>query len=393
MKQPNKFNSQLQQEILDSFQQLVKTLIKTLLEALMLEEREIYLEETEDYANGFYSRDLLTALGEVKGLRVPRVRKGSFRPVILPERRKAGLDLAEVVISLYASGVSTRKIFKVLENIYGAYYSPQSISRLIKVTEEEIKAWKERALSEEYFAVFLDGTLLSVRRNGVEKEPVYLALGIKFDGSREILGFWLFGSEGESAKNWEEILRELSRRGVKKVQLFITDDLPGIENAIKMVYPGSEWQLCVLHTVRNSLNKVRVKDRSLFAEDLKRIYRAETKEKAKEEILRLKERWGKIYPKVVKKWEDKAYALLTFLRYPKEIRQFIYTTNQLERLAKEIKRRIKVIEVFPDEGSVERLLYLLLKELNERLNSRKLRGFKEIESGNYHALPGEFFTQ
>jgi transposase-like protein len=250
MKQPNKFNSQLQQEILGSFQQLVKTLIKTLLEVLMLEEREIYLEETEDYANGFYSRDLLTTLGEVKGLRVPRVRKGSFRPVILPERRKAGLDLAEVVISLYASGVSTRKISKVLENIYEAYYPPQSISRLIKVTEEEIKAWKERALSEEYFAVFLDGTLLSVRRNGVEKEPVYLALGIKPDGSREILGFWLFGSEGESAKNWGEILRELNRRGVKKVQLFITDDLPGVENVIKMVYPGSEWQLCVLHTVR-----------------------------------------------------------------------------------------------------------------------------------------------
>ncbi|MFZ8784752.1 transposase [Thermocrinis sp.] len=108
---------------------------------------------------------------------------------------------------------------------------------------------------------------------------------------------------------------------------------------------------------------------------------------------RIKERWGKIYPKVVKKWEDKAYVLLTFLRYSKEIRQFIYTTNQLERLAKEIKRRIKVIEVFPDEGSVERLLYLLLKEMNERLNSSKLRGFKEIESGNYHALPKEFFTQ
>jgi transposase-like protein len=97
--------------------------------------------------------------------------------------------------------------------------------------------------------------------------------------------------------------------------------------------------------------------------------------------------------KVVKKWEDKAYALLTFLRYPKEIRQFIYTTNQLERLAKEIKRRIKVIEVFPDEGSAERLLYLILKELNERLNSKRLRGFNEIELGNYHALPGEIFTQ
>ncbi|QER41883.1 hypothetical protein F1847_03640 [Thermodesulfobacterium sp. TA1] len=122
-------------------------------------------------------------------------------------------------------------------------------------------------------------------------------------------------------------LRELNRRGVKKVQLFITDDLPGIENAIKMVYPASEWQLCVLHTVRNSLNKVRAKDRGLFAEDLKRIYRAETEERAKEGILRLRERWGKVYPKVVKKWEDKAYALLTFLFEVSERDKAVYLYN------------------------------------------------------------------
>jgi len=394
MKEKTKtLTKQPMEEILNFFQQEVNNLFKNLLEKLMLEERRIYLDQQEDYANGFYTRDLLTKYGKVQDLKVPRVRNGSFRPAILPERRRAELDLTSAVITLYAVGVSTRKISQFLESIYGAYYSPQSISRLIKVTEDEVRSWKERALSEEYLAIFLDGTYLSIRRNEVAKEPVYLALGIKPDGRREILGFWLFGSEGESAKNWEEILRELNRRGVKKVQLFITDDLPGIENAIKMVYPASEWQLCVLHTVRNSLNKVRAKDRGLFAEDLKRIYRAETEEKAKEGILRLKERWGKIYPKVVKKWEDKAYALLTFLRYPKEIRQFIYTTNQLERLAKEIKRRIKVIEVFPDEGSAERLLYLILKEMNERLNSKRLRGFNEIELGNYHVLSGENFTQ
>jgi len=162
----------------------------------------------------------------------------------------------------------------------------------------------------------------------VKKEPLYLALGIKPDGRREILGFWLFGAEGESAKNWEEVLKDINRRGVKKVELFISDDLPGIEDAIKRIYPGSNWQVCVLHIVRSSLNQVRTKDRGLVAEDLKRIYRADTEEEAREAISRLKERWGRIYPKVVKKWEEKADAILTFMKYPKEIRQFIYTTNQ-----------------------------------------------------------------
>ena len=151
--------------------------------------------------------------------------------------------------------------------------------------------------------------------------------------------------------------------------------MPGIEDAIKRIYPGSNWQVCVLHTVRSSLNQVRARDRGLVAEDLKRIYRADTEEEAREAILRLKERWGRIYPKVVKKWEEKAYAILTFMKYPKEIRQFIYTTNQLERIAKEIKRRVKVVEVFPDEGAAERLLYLILRWIDDRLNSRKLRGF------------------
>ena len=118
-----------------------------------------------------------------------------------------------------------------------------------------------------------------------------------------------------------------------------------------------------------------------------------TKKKGREATIKKTETLTKQHMKVVKKWEDKAYALLRFLRYPKEIRQFIYTTNQLERLAKEIKRRIKVIEVFPDEGSAERLLYLILKEMNERLNSKRLRGFNEIELGNYHVLSGENFTQ
>jgi len=210
-------------------------------------------------------------------------------------------------------------------------------------------------------------------------------LGIKRDGRREVLGFWLFGAEGESAHNWEEVLKDLKRRGVQRVQIFITDDLPGLEEAIKKIFPDADWQLCVLHAVRDALNKARKKDREALAADLKKIYRAETQEEAEEALRKLRGRWGGIYPKVVERWETKAYALLAFLRHPKPIRRYLYTTNQLERLAKEVKRRTKVVEVFCGEGAVEKLLYLVLSQLDDVWGARRLRGFAEVEMGSYHA--------
>jgi len=203
------------------------------------------------------------------------------------------LELSEIILALYAVGVSTKKISHFLEGIYGAFYSPQSISRLIQVTEEEVKAWRERPLNEEYYAVFLDGTFLSIRRGKTAKEPVYMALGIKPDGRREILGFWLFGAEGESARNWAEVLKDLKRHGVQRVRIFITDDLPGLEEAIKKIFPDADWQLCVLHAVRDALNKVRKKDREALAEALQKIYRAERREEAEEALRNLRERWGR----------------------------------------------------------------------------------------------------
>ena len=142
--------------------------------------------------------------------------------------------------------------------------------------EDEVKEWRNRPLAREYYAIYLDGTFLSVRRGKAAKEPVYLALGIRPDGRREILGFWLFGAEGESATNWRQVVRELWERGVREAKLFISDDLPGIEEAVREIFPSSKWQLCVLHTVRDSLAKVRKKDREALAQDLKAIYRADT---------------------------------------------------------------------------------------------------------------------
>ncbi|MEM1684381.1 MAG: transposase, partial [Nanopusillaceae archaeon] len=157
------------------------------------------------------------------------------------------------------------------------------------------------------------------------------------------------------------------------------------EEAIRKIFPEADWQLCVLHSVRDALKQARKKDREALAEDLRVVYRAETEEEAKEALKRLRERWGTVYPRIVARWENKAYALLAFLRYPRPIRRYLYTTNQLERLAKEVKRRTKVVEVFCGEEAVEKLLYLVLSNLNERLEGRRLRGFAEVLMGSYHA--------
>ncbi|MEN3009814.1 MAG: transposase [Candidatus Bipolaricaulaceae bacterium] len=153
----------------------------------------------------------------------------------------SALSEADVALfALYAAGASTRAISRFLEGVDGAFYSPSSISRLTQVVEEEVQAWQERPLDEEYYAVFLDSTVLSIRRGRSAKEPVYIALGIKSDGRREILGFWLFGAEGESARNWEAVLQDLWRRGVRRVRIFVTDDLPNVEEAIRKIFSEAD---------------------------------------------------------------------------------------------------------------------------------------------------------
>jgi len=352
----------------------------------MLEERELYLEAHPTKGNGYYTRDLLTLFGPLEDLKVPRVREGEFHPRLLPYRRRTSIELSEAILALYASEASTRDISRFLESVYGAFYSPQSISRLTQVIEDEVKEWRNRPLAREYYAIYLDGTFLSVRRGKTAKEPVYLALGIRPDGRREVLGFWLFGAEGESARNWRQVVRELWERGVRVVKLF-ESVLPGIEEAVREIFPSSKWQLCVLHTVRDSLAKVRKKDREALAQDLKAIYRADTVKQAHRALRELEEKWAGKYPELVAKWLDKSHALLEFLNHPKGIRAYLYTTNQLERLIKELKRRTKVVEVFCGPQALEKLVYLMLVQENERLLGRRLRGFAEMQLESCHA-PG-----
>ena len=192
------------------------------------------------------------------------------------------------------------------------------------------------------------------------------------------------GQKGRAPRTERTRSRIFAGGGIRRVKIFSTDDLPGIEEAIRKIFPEVDWQLCVLHTIRDALNKARKNDREALAQDPKAGHRAETEEETKEAHRKLRGHCKTAYPRVSVRWETKTYAFLTFLRHPKPRRRYLYTTNQLERVSKEVKRRTKVVEVFWSEEAVEKLLYLVLGNLNEQLEGRWLRGFAEALMGSHH---------
>ena len=289
-------------EIIAQLSEFVKEMVKDALQSLMKEERLIYLEEHPTKANGFYRRSLATRFGTIEDLSVPRVREGNFRPSCLPPYRRRSLDLEEVIIAMYRGGLSTRDISKFLENLYGTRYSPAGISRLTDVLEKEIEAWRKRPLKEYYPVLYIDATFLPVRRERVEKEPCYIALGIDEDGKKEIFTLWMSSSNGESSLLWQEVLETLRERGLRQVLLILGDGLTGLREVAEKVYPKADFQSCVLHKVRASLNKVRRRDREKTSRDLKRIYQVNSKKEALLGLENLKRNWRRIYPELARSY-------------------------------------------------------------------------------------------
>lgn len=245
------------------------------------------------------------------------------------------------------------------------------------------EAFRQRPLPEEMAFVYLDGLFLKVFKEGLgmEREAVYVALGVTPSGERQILGFWLLPTE--SAVSWEEVLRELWHRGLRRVLLFITDGLPGIEGhaiaylaAIRRVYPLAQWQRCVVHQVRASLSQVRSQDRALLAQDL---YMAGSRKEALEALEKLRAAWGARYPSLVASWWESSGALLRFYEYPQVLWPYLRSTNLMERFIREVRRGTKVRHhKFPRPESVFKLLYLEAERQEGRWSERRLKGFAEV---------------
>jgi putative transposase len=352
---------------------MLKQLTKALLERAMGAELDNHLGyEKHDSAgwgsgnsrNGTSRKTVQGDFGAVE-IEVPRDRKGSFEPKILPkhERRFRGFD--DKILSMYARGMSTREIQAHLEEIYGVEVSPSLISEVTDAVMEEVRTWQNRPLDPIYMVVYLDALMVKMRHEGrVENRAVFVAIGVNQEGAKEVLGLWTSATEG--AKLWLQILTEIRNRGVQDILIACVDGLKGFPEAIATVYPKTEVQLCIVHMVRNSLAYVNWKERKRVASDLRQIYQAATTGEAEQRLAEFEQRWDQKYAVIGKTWRRHWTGITPLFGYPAEIRRSIYTTNIVESLHMTLRKVIKTRGSFPSEESALKLLYLALNNVRKR---------------------------
>lgn len=314
--------------------------------------------------NGKASKKVKTTLGEVE-LQIPRDRNSTFEPVLIPKRSRTVEGIEDVVISLYARGMSVRDIELQIKDIYGYSISDATISNITSKVQTYITEWQGRPLSAVYFVVWMDGIVFKVRQNGkVINKTIYLAVGLNPEGHKEVLGMWL--GESESASFWMSVLTDMRSRGVEDILITSTDNLKGFTEAITSIFPQSITQICVVHQIRNASRYVVWKDKKQFAADLKNVYTGANKDLAWAELEKLEETWGKKYPHAIRSWKSNWQELSHFFDFPLEIRTLIYTTNIIENLNGKIRKYTKTKMSFPDDASVMKSVYLALREITRK---------------------------
>ena len=324
--------------------------------------------------NGNYSRTFKTEYGELN-LTIPRDRNGELSQQTLPAYKRTNDSLETTIIQLFQKGITMAEISELIEKMYGHHYTPQTISNMSKLVSEDVLAFKERTLEANYSVIFMDATHIPVKRQTVSKEAVYITIGIRLDGTKEVLGFTI--APTESAYIWKEVLQDFRNRGLEEVLLVVTDGLSGIEESIHSVYPNAQFQQCCVHVSRNIAHKVRVRDRKEICEDFKLVYQANSKEEALDHIDFMIRKWKKQYPRVVNLLLNP--ALLTFYNFPHAIRRTIYSTNLIEGFNKQLKRYTRRKEQFPNEESLERFFISQFNQYNQKFLGRIHKGFKEIQ--------------
>jgi putative transposase len=299
-------------------------------------------------------------------LSVPRDRNGSFEPRLVPKgsRRAGGLD--EIIISLYAGGMTVRDIQHHLQRTYGTELSHETISKITDAVLEEVKAWQSRPLEEIYPIVYLDAIVVKVRDgHQVRNKHAHIAVGVDLDGVKHVLGIWVQACEG--ATFWAGVCAELRNRGVKDVLIVCCDGLPGLPEAIEATWPSSTVQTCTVHLIRAAMRFVSYQDRKKVAGALKPIYTAPTPEAAETALLEFAESdLGRKYPAAVKTWENAWERFIPFLEFPPEVRRIIYTTNSIESLNYQLRKIIKNRGHFPSDDAVIKLLWLAIRDIEDK---------------------------
>ena len=348
--------------------QLTKRLVEKALEAELTEHlghdcHQTVANTLGNTRNGKSKKTLKGEFGELP-IEVPRDRKGSFEPQLIPKHQTRWAGFDDKIISLYARGMTVREIQSHLQEMYGTEVSPSLISSVTDAVADEVKAWQARPLDAIYPIVYLDCIHVKVREGAVRVKAVYLAIGITMHGEKEVLGLWLAQTEG--AKFWLQVVTELRNRGVQDIFIACVDGLKGFPDAIEAVFPKAVVQLCIVHMVRHSLNYVYWKRRKEVAADLRRIYTAATVEEAELMLGEFEDRWDGEYLPIGQSWRRNWSRLTPFFDYPPEIRKVIYTTNAIESVNMSLRKLTKNRGSFPSDEALTKLFYLALRNISQK---------------------------
>lgn len=314
--------------------------------------------------NGVSRKTVSTTNGPVI-IEVPRDRNGEFEPKIVPKRARRLGQIDEMILSLYARGMSTRDIEAHLVEVYGVKASRELISNVTDVVADEIELWRNRPVDEVYPIVYMDGIRIRVRDKGaVTIKVAHLAVGVDVDGHKHALGLWI--AEAEGAKFWHSVLTQLRNRGLCDILIACCDGLTGLPEAITAVFPDTIVQTCVVHVIRNAMRFVSYADRKKVAAGMRRIYTAPTLEAAEIELKNLDTEFGAQYPGVIDVWRRAWNEFIPFLDYPIELRRIVYTTNAIESINYQLRKITKTRGHFPSDDAAMKLLYLGLRNISSK---------------------------
>ncbi|HCL3802076.1 TPA: IS256 family transposase, partial [Pseudomonas aeruginosa] len=332
-------------------------------------------ERMSNQRNGKGAKTVLTQEGPIR-IDVPRDREGSFAPLLIPkhERRFTGFD--DKIVAMYARGMTVREIQGFLLEQYGTDVSPDFISSVTDEVMAEVTAWQARPLEPMYPVVFFDALRVKIREDAVVRnKAVYLALGVLPDGTRDILGLWIEGTEG--AKFWMKVFNDLKTRGVGDILIAVTDGLKGIPEALAAVFPATTLQTCIVHLIRNSLDYASWKDRKALAAAIRPIYTAVSAEAALAALDAFADGpWGQKFPTVCAAWRNAWDRVIPFFAFAPEIRKVIYTTNAIENVNSQLRKIIKTRGHFPTDEAASKLIWLALRNITAKW-SRSAHDWKQ----------------
>ncbi|MBQ0928842.1 IS256 family transposase [Saccharopolyspora endophytica] len=352
---------------------LLKLFTKNVLETALNEELTEHLGHEKNRAdsgrdsanvrNGSRAKTVISDSAGAVEITVPRDREGTFEPRIVRKRQRRLGSVDEVVLSLYAKGLTTGEISAHFAEIYGASVSKDTISRITDTVVREMEDWRNRPLDSVYAAIFIDAVVVKVRDGQVANQPVYAAIGVTVDGRKDVLGLWM-GTGGEGAKFWLSVLMDLKNRGITDVFFCVCDGLKGLPDSVASVWPHTIVQTCIVHLIRNTFRLVPRQKWDEVKKDIKPIYTAPNPDAALAALDDLDEKWGKQYRAMIRLWRNAWEEFTPFLSYDVEIRKVLCSTNAIESLNARYRRAVRARGHFPNEQAALKCLYLVTRSLD-----------------------------